>query len=154
MKLTDLQAIAARGMYFVRITLDPLYPPYSNWDTRAGQSAYELNQLFQDLQLWPRVKVRLEQPVGNMQESSLCDLQTLLYLMNEMWGACRPPITYEPSVTCTTPVVFLQGTYVGAPPTTGTNLTLTGTTVVPLVPCYRDWVALGLGNPPHPYVGP
>jgi hypothetical protein len=96
----------------------------------------------------------MEQPIGDFVPCSMCDVQTLLYLMNQLWGPCKIPAFTDPPVPCTTPLVFTQGTYTGTPPTTGPNLTETGFTVVPLVPCYRDWVALGLGNPPAPYVPP
>jgi hypothetical protein len=162
--LADLQAIAARGQYLLRVTLDYLYPPYSNWSTCAGQSAYELDQVNSYLQLWPRCQLWVEQPVGFFIPCDRCDLVTLEYLFFQKWGACRPPAI--PGQPCT--LVISDPICGDAPepvtPTFGPNLshegfiTESGNNVIvadteaPL-PCRRDWVALGLGTPP-PLLGP
>ena len=163
MQLAQLQDIAARGQYLVRSTLDTLYPPYNNWSTYGGQSAYELDKLITDLAPWPRLQVWLPNPVGEFQLSSLCDLITLRYLMFQLWGACRPPAYLDPPQPCTYKITQIIESeinrtlppYPSGPLREGTIITGDGDFNPVIIadgytplPCYRDWLALGLGSPP------
>jgi hypothetical protein len=158
--LSDIQAVAARSQFLVRITLDYLYPPYNTWSACGGQSASELAQIISYLDTWPRNKILIDQPVGCFNPCDVCDLKTLAYLMYQANGWCKPPAFTDPPVVCTNPSEFVLAPDTSKPatPTSGPNLqtfvltTEGGRPLVAdngsLVPCYRDWVALGLGNPP------
>lgn len=166
MKLPALQNIANRCQFLVRTTLDTKYTPYNNWDSYGGQSAYELDQLIQRIAPWPRLQIWIQEPVGDFQLCSLCDLVTLRYLMFKQWGSCRAPAYDGPPVVCPYPIVdFLAAEIPKNPPyptgplPVGIQLTteqgewLLADGYTPL-PCYRDWIALGLGPPPQVWVPP
>jgi hypothetical protein len=157
--LNEIKSVAARSQYLIRATLDYLYPPYNNWSVSAGQSAVDLLQLISYLETWPRNRLLIEQPAGYFIPCDLCDLKTIAYLMYQEFGWCKPPAFTDPPVTCTVPNFPLSLDVIKvATPTNGPNLksfvltTESGSPIVAdnfeLVPCYRDWVALGLGPPP------
>jgi len=170
--LSDIQAVASRSQYLLRMTLDVLYPPYNNWSTVGGQCASDLAQQMTYWFTWPRVAFYIEQPIGFFIPCDLCDLQTLLYLMYQDTGWCRPNVwdpssdlAVDPPVVCVAPNMVLEADIKPvATPTFGANYpsslvaTEAGQPIIcdnaaPL-PCYRDWVALGLGKPPYPAVDP
>lgn len=161
-KLSDIKAVAARSQYLLRVTLDYVYTPYNNWSCVAGQSATELAQLIAVLETWPRNRLWIEQPAGYFIPCEICDLKTLAWLMFQANGWCKVPAFIDPPVVCTSPSQFVlaPNTTKITTPTGGVNLpsyfltTEGGSPIVAdngaLIPCYRDWVALGLGPPPKP----
>jgi hypothetical protein len=168
--LSDIQAVASRSQYLLRWTPDTSYPPYNNWSSIAGQCAFDLVQQMQYWFTWQRPGFFIEQPIGFYIPCDLCDLQTLAYLMYKANGWGRPNVwdpsanlSVDPAVAVATPQFGLEpdaGKFSIATPSFGANEPTeyladeNGNAILcdnfSFMPCYRDWVALGLGNPPNP----
>lgn len=168
MLLTDIQAVALRSQYLVRVTLDTTFGPYNTWSAEAGETAQDLMRQMAYWLTWPRCGFFIEQPIGFFIPADEADLQTLCYLMYKnlgwgklnTWDAGSNPADYPP-VTVVPPYIGLQSDIKTViTPTFGVNepsflvCTENGTPIccdnfAPL-PAYRDWIALGLGPPPNP----
>ena len=164
MILSDIQAVAARSDYLIRVTLDYKYVPYNNWSMASGQSAQELALLITYLKTWPRNRLFISQPVGDFQPCDMCDLQTLLYLFYTAYGWCKPAVVDNTACTSNLNYAIAPDVVQPATPTFGSNQPsyliateggqiILADNVAPY-PCFRDWVALGLGTPPKPAVDP
>ena len=167
MTLSDIQSVASRCQYLLKVTLDPKYTPYNNWHTVAGDSAATLADQITYWKTWPRVAFVIEQPVGFFMICYLNDIQSILYLMYQEFGWCKPNIwdssmnmSVNPPVVCvppnttlradTAPIQTPSATQVNYPSfllATEAGQPLLADNYFPL-PSLRDWTALGLGPKP------